>query len=387
MIQIPEDDVTARQIAIEVAARARWLPRVTDWRRLPFALILLGFLGAPGMVGEVARAALYDAYVGVAVFVAATLMLFYGLERALRVDATAILSQHRFWQVPAAAALGAMPGCGGAIIVVSAYSRGRIGFGAVIAALTATMGDAAFLLIATRPDAAAVLIPITLVVGILSGWVADALLQNPMKDRSRRACAAPSPIGRLRIRDLAFIAFAAPGLVLGVLGLMQIEAVDILGPAARDFVLAGLAVAVLIWAFSPVSVATLPTEHILTRTAEETSFVTVWVIAAFLLYDLGEAFLGIDPAAVTSAAAPIVPLLAILVGFIPGCGPQLVMTTLYVNGAIPFAALVGNAISNDGDALFPALAVDRRAAVLATLYSAIPAVVVAYALYFVGFNP
>ena len=124
--------MTARQIAAEAAALARWMPHAADRRRLPFALLLLGLLSAPGVVGDVARSALFDAYIGVAVFVAATLVLFYGLERALRIDAAVVLSRHRRWQVPAAAALGALPGCGGAIIVVSAYSRGRIGFGAVI---------------------------------------------------------------------------------------------------------------------------------------------------------------------------------------------------------------------------------------------------------------
>ena len=379
--------MTARQIAAEAAALTRWMPHAPDRRRLPFALLLLGLLSAPGAVGDVARSALFDAYIGVTVFVAATLMLFYGLEKALRIDTAAAMSQHRFWQVPAAAALGALPGCGGAIIVVSAYSRGHIGFGAVIATLTATMGDAAFLLIATRPDTAALLIPITLVVGILSGWTADAFLENPMKDAGRRACALPAAIGRLRLRDIIFMFFAAPGLVFGVLALMQIDAVNILGSAVEDLALAGIAAAVLIWAFSPISVSTRSTEHVATRTAEETSFVTVWVVTAFLLYDFGEAFLGIDPTAVTTAAAPFVPLLAILVGFIPGCGPQLVMTTLYINGAVPFAALIGNAISNDGDALFPALAVDRKAAILATLYSAIPAVIVAYGFLLAGFNP
>ena len=40
------------------------------------------------------------------------------------------------------------------------------------------------------------------------------------------------------------------------------------------------------------------------------------------------------------------------------------------------------AISNDGDALFPAIAIAPRAAILATIYSAIPAFIMAYTLYF-----
>ena len=39
-----------------------------------------------------------------------------------------------------AAALGALPGCGGAIIVVTQYVTGRLSFGSVVAVLTATMG-------------------------------------------------------------------------------------------------------------------------------------------------------------------------------------------------------------------------------------------------------
>ena len=58
------------------------------------------------------------------------------------------------------------------------------------------------------------------------------------------------------------------------------------------------------------------------------------------------------------------------------------MATFYLNGYIPLSAELGNAISNDGDALFPAIALAPKAAILATLYSAIPALVVAYGYFF-----
>ena len=82
-----------------------------------------------------------------------------------------------------------------------------------------------------------------------------------------------------------------------------------------------------------------------------------------------------------SIAGPLVPAAAILVGFIPGCGPQIMVTSLYLAGSIPLSAQLGNAIANDGDALFPAIAVAPKAAVAATLYSAIPAILVAYGWY------
>ncbi len=93
------------------------------------------------------------AYLQVTVFVAATLAIFYTLEAWFRVDPAELLARHQSWQVPIAAALGALPGCGGAIMVITQYIRGGISFGSVVSVLTATMGDAAFLLLAQKPMA------------------------------------------------------------------------------------------------------------------------------------------------------------------------------------------------------------------------------------------
>jgi hypothetical protein len=61
-----------------------------------------------------------------------------------------------------------------------------------------------------------------------------------------------------------------------------------------------------------------------------------------------------------------------------------VFAQLYaVEEAIPFSALAANAISQDGDALFPLLAIDMKAAIVATIYTTIPALIVGAALYYV----
>ena len=49
------------------------------------------------------------------------------------------------------------------------------------------------------------------------------------------------------------------------------------------------------------------------------------------------------------------------------CGPQIMFTTLYLSGGFPLSAQFGNAIPNDGDALFPAIAIAPKAALVATL--------------------
>ncbi len=56
------------------------------------------------------------------------------------------------------------------------------------------------------------------------------------------------------------------------------------------------------------------------------------------------------------------------VDLIPGCAPQIVVATLYINGAVPFSALAANVVA-------------PRAASLATVWSLIPALIVGYALH------
>ncbi|WP_095590517.1 putative manganese transporter [Actibacterium ureilyticum] len=353
-------------------------------RRLLVALIYAALALAPGELGRLTRSLMTDAYVQVSVFVAATLLLFYGAERLLRFNIGESLQNARGFQVPLAALLGATPGCGGAVVVIAAFSSGHVGFGAVVAALTATMGDAAFLLIATRPEAALVVLPLSFAVGIVSGWVVDRFNRISFAPTSAGSCDIAPRIGRTRLKHLLYLLPALPGLIVGGAQLAQIEIAGILGLPIGWFAMAGTFVGLFIWATSPLQAMTSSQDSPVTRMAEETAFISVWVIGAYLAYDYAAEFAGLDIATWFNSIAPILPLVAIVVGFVPGCGPQVLVTTLFLNGAIPFAALIGNAISNDGDALFPAIALNPRAAMVATIYSAIPALIVAYGFYFLA---
>jgi hypothetical protein len=366
-------------------------PRVAErWigpfrlKRLAVVLILFTLAVLPGDFGDLTRGLMTDAYVQVSAFVAATLMLFYGAERLFRFDLGDVLRTSRGFQVPLAALLGATPGCGGAVVVVAAYSSGNVGFGAVVATLTSTMGDAAFLLIATRPDAALVVLPLSFVVGVLAGWIADWLIRKDFRDGTRTGCDLAPRIGRIRPKDLAYLALAIPGLGLGVMQLAQIDSTTIFGSGVMMIGLAGTAIGLFIWSTSPLQAMTHAADSPVTRMAEETSFISIWVIGAYLAYDYVITILGIDLGTLFQSVAPLLPLIAILIGFVPGCGPQVLVATMYINGLIPFSALIGNAISNDGDALFPAIALNPKAAITATAVTAVPALIVAYGFYFLA---
>jgi hypothetical protein len=95
----------------------------------PARLLLMLAIGAlalwPGQLGAMVRSTLADAYIGVAVFVAATLALAYGAERGFDLSFGRALEGRRVLQVPIAAFLGMLPGCAGAVMVTASYTAGR----------------------------------------------------------------------------------------------------------------------------------------------------------------------------------------------------------------------------------------------------------------------
>jgi len=349
---------------------------------------------------------LSDAFLQVTVFVAATLVIFYFIEAWYRIDVTSLLSRFQVWQVPIAAGLGVLPGCGGAIMVITQYIRGGISFGSVVSVLTSTMGDAAFLLLATAPEIGISIFGIGFLVGIASGYTVDAIHGNGfLRQRSKNPKETSNSYTRRidsRWWRYLWTAFLIPGLIFGGFVAFQADTSVIFGVfmGIETVVWVGLGgaiVSLMLWGITPptsnkispkasgtlgwASASTRRLGDAPARVVGDTCFVTVWVVFAYLIYELGIYFLEIDLKQIFQIWAPLVPFIAILVGFIPGCGPQLVVATMYLNGLVPFSAEVGNAISNDGDALFPAIAMVPKAAIIATLYSAFPALLVAYCYY------
>ena len=352
-------------------------------------------LTAQGELLDIIFGAIADAYLQVSTFVAATFLIIYGAERALKIDATAMLRRDTIWQVPVAAALGALPGCGGAVIVVTQYVTGRLSFGGVVAALTDTMGDAAFLLIAQEPLTGLAMIVMGFTVGTLSGWVINAIhggdFLRGTKTRPEATVESSHDDASTPALDRLWMLILIPGILLAGLVAFQVDvdamfAMDgIERPATLLGVIGGtLAISMRLaprFGFKGDSVFS-EGGGLVGRTISDTNFVTVWVIAAYLIFELSIYFLELDLKSVFDGWVLLTPLMAILLGFLPGCGPQVLVTTMYLSGIIPLSAQIGNALSNDGDALFPAIAIAPRVAIVATLYSAVPALILAYGWLF-----
>ena len=140
---------------------------------LGFAILIMAFQA--NAFGDVVRQSLIDAYLQVSVFVGFTLFIFIGMDTLTRFNIPYVLDRTKKFHVVMASLLGALPGCGGAIIVVTQYIQGRISFGSLVAVLTATMGDAAFLLLAAEPITGLFIFALGATVGTLTGYIVDKI--------------------------------------------------------------------------------------------------------------------------------------------------------------------------------------------------------------------
>jgi hypothetical protein len=378
-----------------------------------------------------------SAFVEVGAFVAMLLALFARLQLRSGPALSAWLVRQRRFGPLVGAGLGVLPGCAGAIVVMPIYVRGTVSFGTVVATLVATMGDASFVLLATQPTTALGVHVTLLLTGVAAGFVVDTLGIAPARAATlRRVATEPLPVARSSADRAAgsagtvvpstprqldrgagpgrtvqgvlllgaarlFWGLVAAGSVLLVVRLVGTSAapgggvpLDAPGPSWGHSleVLVGVTglltcVALLVLgrgrgtAFG--CTATARSGEVLLVAARETAIVVCWVAVAFVVIDVVVAATGVD-----LARLPVLGLLGVLagaaLGLVPGCGPQLVLTGLYVQGLIPLPMLLANALSQDGDALLPLLILDRRAALLGTALSTIPAVLVGSVLVGLG---
>ena len=329
------------------------------------AVCVLALAFQQGPLGEVVRASMVDAYIQVSVFVGFTLFIFIGLDSLTKFNTDKFLENSKKYHVAIASL-----------------------FGSLVAVLTATMGDAAFLLLASEPMTGAFIFLLGGTVGMISGYIVDLIhstdyLQNESKIDLQFEKLEKTFVSKF---NLFWCVIFFPGFIIGLLVAFQVD-VDAMLNLPKELSLVfiigsiGAFLSIFMWALNPLSdfqCSTDRSRNYVSRVIDTTNFVTTWVICGFLIFEIFMFFTAIDMKSVFSVWLPFVPLIAILFGFLPGCGPQIIVTTFYLNGYIPLSAEMGNAISNDGDALFPAIALAPKAAIVATLYSAIPAVIVAY---------
>ncbi len=400
------------------------------------------------------------AFLEVGAFVGAVLLLFGYVNFKTSGNFVSKIEKSKKWQPVIGALLGLSPGCGGAIFVMPLFVKRIVSFGTVIAALIATMGDSAFVIISVMPINYIIISLISLSVAIITGYIVDYfkigeklskrfspeqkkhitdLHASANHNTQCRECKLIENYAGERVKhightegdeiDIAlhhkakghqsqddfgykfthnaykiFWVFISIGLILGIMLLAQIDVNSLAIPNL------GMVIGISGTLFSVIMMILgkkyfqddtheeeefklMSLKETLIHNAEETAFVITWVFVAYVIYELSIFAIGggnhaageelLTQFMLSSGIWPVI--IGALIGLIPGCGPQIIFVALFLKGLVPFAALAANAISQDGDALFPLLAIDKKSSLWATVITTIPAIIIGVILYYADF--
>ncbi len=393
-----------------------------------------------GQIFEKLWSSAENAFLQVGVFVGAVLLIFGYINYKTQGRFVQKLENAKHLQPVIGALLGLTPGCGGAIFVMPLYLKGTVTYGTVISTLVATMGDSAFVMISTRPLDYVLVAVISLAAAIITGYVVDglkidggfskrreALLKKNAVSAQEHAKMQNTPMHHIGHEDgdsidillhhhkkarhetshmnrfihngayQIFWVLISVGLVLGVSLLFQVDVNSDFGVPHIGTVI-GIGGMIYCLFYMVIGKRFIKNEEheeaeqkvfslkeTLVHNAQDTAFVCVWVFLAYFVYELFVVFVG-GEAVVASwmmATGLFSVIVGALIGLIPGCGPQIIFVSLYGKGMLPFAALLANAISQDGDALFPLLAIDRRSSLWATVITTIPALLLGIGAYYI----
>ncbi|MBO4488171.1 MAG: arsenic efflux protein [Bacteroidales bacterium] len=224
-------------------------------------------------------------------------------------------------QIILAALLGAIPGCAGGFAVVSMFTHDLISFGALISGMVATFGDEAFFLFVQNPRWGAILTAILFGIAILSGFL-FMLISKRWK------------------------------FTLETHNFDIHEEMEGQESASQDAHTNGLKSRVLHFL----------KEHFWHHVVKHHLLkVFLWSFGVLLLLMIIGLFVDVEQLLQAKQWAKYAMLLlAVVVGFIPESGPNLIFIVMFLNGTIPFGILLANSISQNGHAGLPLMAQSRR---------------------------
>lgn len=312
---------------------------------------------------------LQDALI-IAIFVAVMMLVVEYVNVWSRGSFARLLRGAPLRQYVLAALLGATPGCLGGFVLVTLYTQRAITLGALSAGMIASVGDEMFVLLALAPRTAIPMAGGLVVLGVLTGWLTDALVSRFSRsahdhedcchfvEEHHAPCDCLPRDGVLSLwrpprweRALAVAALAAfvAALVFGWIGPEDWDAERI------GFLSVGLLGLVIVATASEEFFK----EHFWHHVAlEHVPRLFLWTLGALAAIAAFQHF--VDARTFVAENRWAVLLAASLIGIIPQSGPHLLFVTLYADGALPLSVLVANSAIQDGHGMLPMLAHSRR---------------------------
>ncbi|MCW4051050.1 MAG: arsenic efflux protein [Candidatus Bathyarchaeota archaeon] len=230
-------------------------------------------------------------------------------------------------QIVAASLLGAVPGCMDAFLIVSLYIHGLVGFGALTAVMLSTAGDEAFIMLVMAPEAALKIFAITIVFGIIGGFVADQIIKR-FKIKTCEHC-------KIEVHE-------------------EETGLHFLKEHVYRHILKEHIPKLILWIFVPLT------------------------LVEFLIQNFDFASL--------MSSMPVLALIvfAALVGVIPESGPHMIFLVLYSKGLIPFSVLLVSTLSQDGHGLLPLLSYTVKDTFYVQMFTTGFSLIVGVVLHIIG---
>ncbi len=238
-----------------------------------------------------------------------------------------ILTKNPHNQIIGSSLLGAIPGCIDAFLVVSLYSHGLVGFGALTAVMLSTAGDEAFVMLAAIPKTALIIFAICAALGIIGGYIVEKISG---KINLKRAEPCPIEIHAEEYNIKHFF---------------------------KEHVY----------------------KHILKK---HISKLFLWIFFTLLIIRFLMQYFNLENILPENKLLLI--FLAALIGIIPESGPHLIFLTLYSQGLIPFSVLLVSSLSQDGHGLLPLLSYSFKDTIKIQIFTTLFSIFVGLVLYFIG---
>jgi len=287
-------------------------------------------------------------------------------------------------QVLFSASLGATPGCVGVYAVVSLFMHRIIGFGGLLAALLATVGDEAFIMMSMIPGTYVILSIILFVLAIGAGIITSFVYRKNMiqpgahmhemiqheEDVSahfqwsnivKNFRSITFPRAMLIFGNILLIL----GLITGILTHNEHPGMQETGHSSWDF----MRITFLAVSIACLIIVTIVSDHFLEHHLWEHIIqkhflrILLWTFGTLLVIGVLTEYLHLT--SWLRANTFTVLILAMLVGVIPISGPHIAFITLFAQGTVPFCVLLANSIVQDGHGGLPLFAESQRSFFLA----------------------
>ena len=296
------------------------------------------------------------------------------------------IQRSKWLQYVLAALLGAIPGCLGAFTVVAMFSHNIVSLGALVAAMIATSGDEAFVMLAMFPDKAILLFSITFFIGILAGILTDAVFPKinftaklklqklPLHEQEKCDCFPGKDI----LVSLRHISMKRILLILLVSILLIGISIGSIGHDEQGWIKTTILITSI---FALFVVLTVPEhfmdEHLWKHIVKiHIPRIFFWTFGTLLIIQIFLQHWNIQSWMESNLI--IMLLVAGLVGLIPQSGPHLVFVTLFIQGSIPFSILLASSIVQDGHGMLPLLAESKRAFIVVKIINLSVGLLVGY---------